>query len=98
MEIQKVGVAGTMESSDIMVTVSRGSGKGIQIDLVSSVEKEFGKKIRRSISETAEQLGIQDAKVRAVDKGALDCTIRARVKTAIYRACDEKKATWERVK
>ena len=38
MEIKKTASAGTMESSDIMVTVAKGSHTGIEIQLTSSVE------------------------------------------------------------
>ena len=92
MEIKQTTVAGTLESSDIMVTLE-GSEKGIEIELQSIVEKQFGREIRRAITETLSGLGIKNAKVKAVDKGALDCTIRARVKTAVYRA--NGKAAWE---
>ena len=33
-------------------------------------------------------------RIVASDKGALDCTIRARVKTAILRACDSQDYGW----
>ena len=42
--------------------------------------------IKAVIFETLEGLGITDARVEAVDKGALDCTIRARVTAAAVRA------------
>ena len=35
---------------------------------------------------TLEGLGVENATVRVVDKGALDCTIRARVTAAAVRA------------
>ena len=73
-----------MESGDIMVTIS--PGEGLQINLQSSVEAQFGRQIRALIAETLEGLGIQDAHVDAIDKGALDCTIRARVTAAAVRA------------
>ena len=41
MEIKKAAMAGTLESSDIMVTVLP-SPDGIQIDLTSSVEQYYG--------------------------------------------------------
>jgi citrate lyase subunit gamma (acyl carrier protein) len=85
MEILKTSVAGTLESSDIMVTLEPKSG-GIEIELQSIVEKQFGREIRRAITETLASLGVTGVLVNAVDKGALDCTIRARVKTAVYRA------------
>ena len=88
MEIRQSAVAGTLESSDIMVTLSPGAG-GVEIDLASTVEKEFGDIIRQEIASVLLAEDITDAKVTAVDKGALDCTIRARVKTAVSRACGE---------
>jgi citrate lyase subunit gamma (acyl carrier protein) len=85
MEIQRDSIAGTMESSDIMIRLSPGSS-GIEIDLQSIVEKQFGQAIRRVIAETLDALEVHDVRVQAVDKGALDCVIQARVKTAVYRA------------
>jgi citrate lyase subunit gamma (acyl carrier protein) len=96
MEIKKTGMAGTMESSDIMVRVDRPTGSGIKIELTSSVEKQFGRQIRKTITGCAERLGIRAADISAVDKGALDCVIQARVETAIYRACGSTEYRWER--
>ncbi len=66
--------------------VKIGPGKGLEVELQSSVEAQFGRQIRALISETLEGLGIKDAHVDAIDKGALDCTIRARVTAAAVRA------------
>ena len=85
MRIEKAALAGTMESNDVMITLEPGGG-GIEIDLSSVVEKQFGNEIRKVIRETLLALDVENAKVTAVDKGALDCTIRARVKTAVFRA------------
>ena len=88
MKIKQPAVAGTLESSDIMVILSPGGGC-VEIDLASTVEKEFGDAIRQEIASVLLAEDITDVKVSAVDKGALDCTIRARVKTAVSRACGE---------
>ena len=80
----KTSTAGTLESGDIMITI--GPGKGLEVKLQSSVEAQFGAQIRAVITETLEGLDIHDARVDAVDKGALDCTIRARVTAAAVRA------------
>ena len=80
----KEATAGTLESGDIMITI--GPGEGMQIDLQSSVATQFGRQIRAVITETLENLGITDAHVQAIDKGALDCTIRARVTAAAVRS------------
>jgi citrate lyase subunit gamma (acyl carrier protein) len=94
MKILKDSVAGTLESSDIMINLEAGSS-GIEIDLQSIVEKQFGQEIRRTITETLNSLQIKDARIRAVDKGALDCVIRARVKTAVYRASGDTRYDWK---
>lgn len=86
MEIVRRGAAGTMESSDIQVHLEPAPEGGITVHLKSAVEKQYGDHIRQLIRETLSGLGITGAVVRAVDKGALDCTIRARVKTAAERA------------
>lgn len=81
----KNAYAGTLESGDIFIQISP-SNEGVQINLESSVEYQFGGQIRKVISDTLKGLGIEQATVKAVDKGALDCTIKARVTTAVVRA------------
>ena len=95
MEIQKAAVAGTLESSDAMVTVEPGEGK-IELTLQSSVMNQYGRQIRDTILETLDRLGVADAKVHVVDKGALDCTLKARVECAVFRSCNasEKDVPW----
>ncbi len=80
----KEAVAGTLESGDIMVTI--GPGKGLEVNLQSSVAAQFGRQIKAVITQTLEGMGVTDAHVDAIDKGALDCTIRARVTAAAVRA------------
>ncbi|EOS64532.1 citrate lyase acyl carrier protein [Oscillibacter sp. 1-3] len=95
MELKKTAVAGTMESSDIMVTVEPRESGGIVLELTSSVMKQYGRRIERVIRETAAELGVEHALICAVDKGALDCTVRARVSAAIFRAAERENITWE---
>ena len=80
----KNAVAGTLESGDILVQIA--PGEGLQVDLQSSVAAQFGRQIKAVITETLTGLGIDNAYVKATDKGALDCTIRARVTAAAVRA------------
>lgn len=89
MEIKKAAVAGTLESSDCMVTVEPGGGQ-VDLELNSVVIRQFGPQIRRVILETLERLEVRDARVTVVDKGALDCTLKARVECAVFRSCDAK--------
>ena len=41
------------------------------------------------VYETLERLGVEDVRITIVDKGALDCTIKARVEGAVYRSVGE---------
>ncbi len=95
MELKKTAVAGTMESSDIMVTIEPRSEGGITLELESNVMQQYGRQLEAVIRETLEKLGVQNAAVNAVDKGALDCTVRARVSAAAYRAAESQDYTWE---
>ena len=87
MEIRKTAAAGTLESSDCMVTVEPAE-KGLQIDLESSVIRQYGRQIRKVATETLKRLDVRKARVTIVDKGALDCTIKARVECAVMRAAE----------
>lgn len=85
MIIEKSAIAGTLESSDVQVTVE--PGNGIDLIIESSVINQYGRQIRAAILETLGRLKVEDAKVTVIDKGALDCTIKARVECAVYRSC-----------
>lgn len=87
MEVKKVAMAGTLESSDAQVTVEPGDGC-IELSIDSSVIHQFGKQIKKTVLETLKRLEVTDAKVTVVDKGALDCTLKARVECAVYRSND----------
>lgn len=92
MKIQKPAVAGTLESSDAMVTVEPGEdGYGIEFELDSVVAHQYGVSIREIVLQTLKRLGVEDAKVSVVDKGALDCTLKARVECAVYRSNEQTK-------
>lgn len=83
----KSASAGTLESSDILIQITPlATGMGTEIDLESAVIYQFGTQIRQVIAGVLAEEGIVDVKVLAVDRGALDCTIKARVRTAISRS------------
>ncbi len=86
MEILKAAMAGTLESSDAQVMVEPGDD-GIELMLESSVMNQYGRQIKATVLETLERLGVENARVSIVDKGALDCTIKARVECAVFRSC-----------
>ena len=94
MEITRPAVAGTLESSDCQVMIEPGEGK-IEFHLESAVINQFGNQIRKVVYETLENLEIDNIKLTMVDKGALDCTIKARVEGAVYRsACQIDSLPW----
>ena len=90
MEILKSAAAGTLESSDCMVTVE--PGDGLSLDLSSSVMNQYGRQIKAAVLETLERLDVKNANVTVVDKGALECTLKARVECAVFRSCDASSA------
>lgn len=86
MIVEKSAMAGTLESSDAMVTVE--PAEGLDVSIESSVLNQYGRQIRATVLETLDRLEVKDAKVIVVDKGALDCTLKARVECAVFRSCD----------
>jgi citrate lyase subunit gamma (acyl carrier protein) len=49
---------------------------------------QYGRQIKATVLETLERLEVKDAKVTVIDKGALDCTLKARVECAVFRSAD----------
>ena len=86
MEIKETSMVGTLESGDVEITLWPNPGKGIEIELESDVKLQFGGAIERAVREELARFSIEDACVRLVDKGALDCVIRARMSCAICRS------------
>lgn len=85
MVVEKSAVAGTLESSDAQVTVE--PAEGLELSIESSVLNQYGRQIRAAVVETLERLEVKDARVTVIDKGALDCTLKARVECAVFRSC-----------
>ena len=90
MELKKPAVAGTLESSDVQITLRPNPGKGIEIHLQSDVLSMFGEAIKKTVYELLDEFDVQDAVVDIVDKGALDFAIRSRMQTVICRAAEIK--------
>ena len=84
MDILKRASAGTMESSDAYVEVEPGQN-GLSIQLESVVLAQFGQSIDRTVREVLAQQGVENANVRIIDRGALECVLRARLETALLR-------------
>lgn len=85
--ISKTAQAGTLESSDVMITVTPGTkSSGIVIEVESIVLAQYGEDIKAILLNTVQKQGITDVYIKAVDRGALDCTICARLLAALSRA------------
>ncbi len=87
MEMKTTGIAGTLESSDVLITLEPKQSGGIALDVQSTVLNAYGRQIRETVLATLDRLGVENAAVSVNDHGALDCTIKARVECAYYRGC-----------
>jgi len=88
VNVIKRASSGTMESSDVYVEIEPAQS-GLEIRLESVVKKQFGEEIERTVREVLSEEGVESASVRVVDRGALECVIRARVETAVRRGRGE---------
>lgn len=79
--------AGSFESSDCMITVSKSEQNEIVIE--SIVFDQFGDQIKDVILTTLNTLGVTNVRVECVDKGALDYTVKSRLMTALKRMSDQ---------
>jgi len=93
MKIVREALAGTLESSDLMVRIAP-RDEGIELVLQSEVIHQFGAQIEAVVRDTLSMLGVTAAELLIEDKGALDCVIRARVQTVVQRAADAWTPDW----
>jgi citrate lyase subunit gamma (acyl carrier protein) len=87
MQIRRKASAGTVQSSDLMVVVEPLDTLEIQIE--STVKKQFEHLIRQRIQDTLQELEVTSGRIQVSDRGALDYAIAARVQTAVTRATEE---------
>lgn len=97
MQIVKEALAGTLESSDLLVKVAPAADGRLELVIESEVMRQFGAQIRRVVAETLERLGVTAGLIVVEDKGALDCAIRARVQTAVLRGAGQVQIDWSRL-
>ena len=62
MQLKKAAVAGTLESSDVQVSVEPGEGT-LDISIQSSVLNQYGRQIMATVREVLDHLAVADAKV-----------------------------------
>ncbi len=85
MKLKKMARAGTLESNDIVVILEPIETDEVIIDLTSTVKYQYGESIVSTIQDLLNKYQVTGVKVTANDRGALDCTIEARVETALER-------------
>lgn len=95
MKIIQPAVAGTLESGDVMIRIAPLESQDIDMQIHSSVEKQFGDAIRATVLETLAHYSVRGVQLILDDKGALDCVIRARLETVLVRASDVSALPWE---
>ena len=97
MKIVKEAIAGTLESSDLLVKVAPSSARTLDVTIRSEVIKQFGKQIRRVVTETSNKLEVSEGTVVIEDKGALDYAVQARVQAAVLRGANSEELNWEQL-
>lgn len=94
MKVTKEAIAGTLESSDLLVKVAPNDKRTREIVIHSEVIKQFGKQINRIVTETLDKLEVSEGSIVIEDKGALDCVIKARVGVAVLRGAGSQELDW----
>ena len=88
--IQKEASVGFEETNDALVTVSPlAAGKGITVELLSSVKRQYGEYLESFIVAFVKELGYTDVHIKVVDKGAWDYALKARIAAALERGNPE---------
>lgn len=77
--------AGSLESSDCLITVKEISNIDNEIIIESIVFDQFGDQIFAVINDVLKEYKIKGLEVLCQDKGALDYTVKARTITALKR-------------
>jgi citrate lyase subunit gamma (acyl carrier protein) len=77
--------AGTLESSDCLVTVS--PSEKLKLEYKGANSEVFAERTIRLVESIAKKHELNGAEISIQDQGALEITIKARLETALMRAC-----------
>ena len=88
LKLVRNACAGTLESSDAYVEVELIAGEN-EIEIESVVKEQFGDAIYDAASDVIQRMNVCNVKLRIMDRGALDCVIRARIETALLRGTED---------
>ncbi|OUO92776.1 citrate lyase acyl carrier protein [Cloacibacillus sp. An23] len=84
MKLLHTASAGTLESSDCVVTVSPGGAFALDYRGANSVV--FAKRTETLVRGILEKHSVEAANIVIQDQGAIEITIKARLETALLRA------------
>ncbi|WP_334330886.1 citrate lyase acyl carrier protein [Candidatus Phytoplasma prunorum] len=84
--IKKMAFCGSLESSDVLVTIEPNTEKKINIFIKSPFIRQFGKRIKKVALETLDNFNIEQCNLIIQDQGAIDAVLVARLITAFNRA------------
>ena len=76
--------AGTLESSDCLVTAS--PAEKLKLEYKGANSEVFAERTMQLVESIAKKHGLNGAEILIQDQGALEITIKARLETAILRA------------
>ena len=77
--------AGTLESSDCLVTVS--PAEKLRLEYKGANSEVFAERTMALVEDVSKRCGLGGAEISIQDQGALEITIKARLETALSRAC-----------
>ena len=90
MKLQASAAAGSENKSDVLVTVAPADSLTVTLLAKPIILRQFGPQIDETVRQAAAQEGVEGAAIQVKDGGgALDFTIRARVRCALRRAKGE---------
>lgn len=76
--------AGTLESSDCLVTAS--PAERLKLEYKGANSEIFAERTKQLVESVAKRYGLNGAEILIQDQGALEITIKARLETALLRA------------
>ena len=85
MVLLNTASAGTLESSDCLVTVS--PAEKLKLEYKGANSEVFAERTMMLVENVLKRYGLGGAEISIQDQGALEITIKARLETALSRAC-----------
>ena len=85
MVLLNTASAGTLESSDCLVTVS--PAEKLKLEYKGANSEVFAERTMMLVENVLKRYGLGGAEISIQDQGALEITIKARLETALNRAC-----------